>query len=147
MKYFFFFGLFSLTTDKTFFFFNFYNPVKEQEPENWIQCEHDTCMKWRKIPMEVDVETLPEPWYCSMNQWDSSKCTCNAIEETWDTNALDDYNYKKEEIQILKQGEKIDLFCTNKGGWSEAKVMETRTKEDENATMEVHCHYLVRLDI
>ena len=104
-------------------------------------------MKWRKIPMEVDVETLPEPWYCSMNQWDSSKCTCNAIEETWDTNALDDYNYKKEEIQILKQGEKIDLFCTNKGGWSEAKVMETRTKEDENATMEVHCHYLVRLDI
>ena len=55
-----------------------------QEPENWIQCEHVTCMKWRKIPMGVNVDTLPEPWYCSMNQWDSSQCTCNAIEDTWD---------------------------------------------------------------
>ncbi|XP_078067613.1 MORC family CW-type zinc finger protein 4 isoform X2 [Mustelus asterias] len=31
----------------------------------WVQCE--TCMKWRKLPAEVDPESLPENWYCNMN--------------------------------------------------------------------------------
>ncbi|XP_059833095.1 MORC family CW-type zinc finger protein 3-like [Hypanus sabinus] len=31
----------------------------------WVQCE--TCMKWRKLPPEVDPESLPENWYCNMN--------------------------------------------------------------------------------
>jgi hypothetical protein len=114
--------------------------VKQQEPENWIQCEHDTCMKWRKIPMNVDASTLPEPWYCNMNQWDSNKCSCDAPEETYDDDQ--DYQYVKEEMQTLSVGEKIDLFCTQKGGWSQAVVKETR-QTGQNCPMEVLCHYLV----
>jgi hypothetical protein len=29
----------------------------------WVQCA--TCMKWRLLPHDIDVETLPEAWYCS----------------------------------------------------------------------------------
>ena len=115
--------------------------VKEQVPENWIQCEHDTCMKWRKIPIQVDVSALPEPWYCSMNQWDSTKCFCDAVEDSYDNDQ--DYQYVKEEIQSVKVGEKIDLFCQLKGGWSEASVKETRTNE-VTGIVEAFCHYMVR---
>ncbi|XP_060688723.1 MORC family CW-type zinc finger protein 3 [Hemiscyllium ocellatum] len=31
----------------------------------WAQCE--TCMKWRKLPPEIDPDSLPENWYCNMN--------------------------------------------------------------------------------
>ena len=115
--------------------------MKEQIPENWIQCEHETCMKWRQIPIEVDVTTLPEPWYCSMNQWDASKCNCNAKEDTYDDDQ--EYNYVKEELQTVKIGEKIDLFCQLKGGWSEAVVKDTRQHET-TGVMEALCHYMVR---
>jgi hypothetical protein len=115
--------------------------VKEQVPENWIQCEHDACMKWRKIPIQVDVSALPEPWYCSMNQWDSTKCSCDAVEDSYDNDQ--DYQYVKEEIQSVKVGEKIDLFCQLKGGWSEASVKETRTNEG-TGIVEAFCHYMVR---
>uniref|UniRef100_UPI00398E8413 MORC family CW-type zinc finger protein 4-like isoform X2 n=1 Tax=Pristiophorus japonicus TaxID=55135 RepID=UPI00398E8413 len=33
--------------------------------QSWVQCE--TCMKWRKLPPEVDPDSLPENWYCNMN--------------------------------------------------------------------------------
>ena len=117
--------------------------VKEIQPENWIQCEHDTCMKWRKIPVEIDVTTLPEPWYCTMNKWDPLKCACNAAEDTYDDD--NEYQYVKEDIsQTIMPGEKIDLFCTQKGGWSEATVKETRKVEGkDDDSMEAFCHYLV----
>jgi hypothetical protein len=115
--------------------------VKEQVPENWIQCEHETCMKWRKIPIDVDVSKLPEPWYCSMNQWDPSKSSCNAVEDSYDDDQ--EYKYVKEEKTTVQIGEKIDLFCQLKGGWSEAAVKDTRINQD-TGSLEALCHYLVR---
>jgi hypothetical protein len=37
---------------------------------HWVQCENAECNKWRKLPQLVDVDALPEKWYCSMNLWD-----------------------------------------------------------------------------
>ena len=34
--------------------------------------------------MDVDLSTLENPWYCSMNRWDSSKNSCNAREDRYD---------------------------------------------------------------
>jgi hypothetical protein len=48
----------------------------------WVQCERKNCKKWRKLPAHVDVETLPEKWYCEMNSWDPERATCDASEET-----------------------------------------------------------------
>lgn len=49
-------------------------------PSQWVQC--DKCTKWRSIPGSVDMDTLPEQWYCSMNKWDSSRRSCTVKEET-----------------------------------------------------------------
>lgn len=44
---------------------------KEEEDEDkkaqWVLC--DRCAKWRKLPAEVDPESLPETWECSMMTW------------------------------------------------------------------------------
>ena len=32
----------------------------------WVAC--DLCGKWRSLPGEVDLSSLPEQWYCSMNK-------------------------------------------------------------------------------
>lgn len=45
----------------------------------WVQC--DTCGKWRKLPLNVAADSLPEQWYCSMNEWDTERNTCDAEEE------------------------------------------------------------------
>ena len=78
-----------------------------------------------------------------MNKWDPLKCACNAAEDTYDDD--NEYQYVKEDIsQTIMPGEKIDLFCTQKGGWSEATVKETRKVEGkDDDSMEAFCHYLV----
>lgn len=45
----------------------------------WVQC--DKCRKWRSIPNHVDMESLPESWYCGMNQWDATHNDCRQAEE------------------------------------------------------------------
>jgi len=48
---------------------------------NWVMCNHTDCGKWRKIPSNVDVDNLPEQWYCTDNVWDSLHNCCDADEE------------------------------------------------------------------
>jgi hypothetical protein len=31
----------------------------------WVAC--DKCSKWRRIPGDIDLSSLPEEWYCTMN--------------------------------------------------------------------------------
>ena len=45
----------------------------------WVAC--DLCTKWRKLPIDVDKDTLPEQWYCTMNIWDPHRNTCDEPEE------------------------------------------------------------------
>lgn len=49
------------------------------EIDNWVQCK--SCSKWRCIPNSVDMESLPEHWYCKDNP-DLSRNTCEAPEQT-----------------------------------------------------------------
>ena len=53
-------------------------PVPEAAPQ-WVQC--DGCQKWRRLPAHVDVASLPERWFCSMNRWDSQRSQCSDPEE------------------------------------------------------------------
>jgi hypothetical protein len=55
-----------------------------QAVANWVQCENPNCLKWRKVPWHVDVDALPETFYCFDNKWDSKANTCEAPEDTWD---------------------------------------------------------------
>ena len=55
-----------------------------QAVANWVQCEDPKCLKWRKLPWHVDVDLLPEQFYCKDNVWNPSRQTCDATEDDWD---------------------------------------------------------------
>ena len=50
----------------------------------WVQCENPDCLKWRKIPWHVDIDLLPEHFFCKDNKWNPSKRSCDAPEDDWD---------------------------------------------------------------
>lgn len=52
---------------------------KEQPQQEWAQC--DNCAKWRRLPLGVDVASLPERWLCHMNEGAPRRGACNAPEE------------------------------------------------------------------
>jgi len=49
-----------------------------------VQCERAECRKWRRLPLDVDPESLPDLWVCSMNTWDPRFASCAAEEEDVD---------------------------------------------------------------
>ena len=49
-----------------------------QEKLKWAQC--DRCGTWRRLPPHVDVDRLPERWFCEMNIWDAARARCDAPE-------------------------------------------------------------------
>lgn len=44
--------------------------------KQWAQC--DSCLKWRKLPVDV---LIPSKWTCMENFWDQSRCSCAAPNE------------------------------------------------------------------
>ena len=50
----------------------------------WVQCENPDCLKWRRIPWHVDIDLLPEKFYCKDNQWEPSRMSCDVPEDDWD---------------------------------------------------------------
>jgi hypothetical protein len=51
---------------------------------NWVQCENPACQKWRKVPWNIDVDMLPEQFFCKDNFWNSKSSSCDAPEDEWD---------------------------------------------------------------
>ena len=68
----------------------------------WVQCERQTCKKWRKLPGSVDMSTLPETWYCEMNKWDPDRAYCGGPEET-------DSEGKKIREKGLDGGDEVEI--------------------------------------
>jgi len=55
-----------------------------QAVSHWVQCERPDCLKWRKLPWFVDVDALPETFYCSDNKWNPAANSCDVPEDKWD---------------------------------------------------------------
>ena len=81
---------------------------------NWVQCDNPQCMKWRRLPWHVDVNTLPESFKCEDNIWEMSKATCDADEDKWDELAEQTLSaiLKKEDIIV---GRELDVYIEEKG--------------------------------
>ena len=72
-----------------------------QAVANWVQCEDSKCLKWRKLPWHVDVDLLPEKFYCKDNIWNPNRQTCDATEDDWD---MDDAPIKFDSNQNFEVG-------------------------------------------
>lgn len=59
---------------------HFETSFDKSEREPWVQC--DRCQKWRLLPRNVPMESLPERWYCELNKYDPKRNNCNAPEQT-----------------------------------------------------------------
>lgn len=51
----------------------------QDEEAKWVQC--DACEKWRIVPKEFDLDTMPEQWFCHMNTWNVEVASCVVPEE------------------------------------------------------------------
>ena len=40
---------------------------KELENDAWIQCERETCLKWRRVTAEIAERYENDPWFCEFN--------------------------------------------------------------------------------
>lgn len=52
---------------------------KDATDAKWVQC--DSCKKWRTVPKAIDLNAMPERWYCEMNTWDAAFASCAVDEE------------------------------------------------------------------
>ena len=76
---------------------------------SWAQCE--ACDKWRKLPLTVDVDSLPDQWYCSLNVWeDAEKNKCSAPQESPATDEVDAQSLKRPLV-----GHASDSDCSDDG--------------------------------
>ncbi|XP_043105451.1 MORC family CW-type zinc finger protein 3a isoform X2 [Puntigrus tetrazona] len=79
--------------------------IPKRPDQNWVQC--DECMKWRKLPDGIDMNKLPEKWFCRFNP-DPQFRRCEDPEEAEDS---EDENsdclkeYKQHEKNLKKQQE------------------------------------------
>lgn len=56
------------------------------DPWQWVCC--DGCGKWRKLPLHVNLDELPEQWFCSMNIWDTVQNHCDYPEPDNETKTV-----------------------------------------------------------
>lgn len=53
---------------------------EEEGVSMWVQCENESCQKWRKISTEEAKNLKDSAWYCWLNR-DPRYNTCSAEEQ------------------------------------------------------------------
>ncbi|KAL7541614.1 hypothetical protein ACHAXR_011069, partial [Thalassiosira sp. AJA248-18] len=99
-----------------------------QAVANWVQCENPNCLKWRKLPWHVDVDLLPENFFCKDNVWNRKSQTCDASEDEWD---MEDAPIKFDtKDYTFEVGVWFDVQREGKVGYHEAQVVDVDFKSN-----------------
>ncbi len=76
----------------------------------WVQC--DKCHTWRRLPWNIDADSLSDNWHCALNTWDSEKSMCGVEGDAWDPDCEDITNAEGgEDNSTLNIGDNRDIFC------------------------------------
>lgn len=104
----------------------------------WVQC--DSCGKWRILPDDVKVSSLPNKWYCHMNVYDPKRSSCTAPEQS-PKQALKERKKARKRAKRMEQVEvestqedlkKEKLLATPVNSPKPAKVVKSGVKVKEN---------------
>ncbi|CAJ1896278.1 unnamed protein product [Cylindrotheca closterium] len=134
---------------------------------NWVQCENPDCLKWRKLPWHVDIDTLADKFYCKDNIWNPQSASCEAPVDVWDErtdglvdadgsapiavpiaapdeevsedSASDEDSTHGLEAADFKVGARFDVMNTAKSKWIVGVVVKI---QDYKGRIEVKFHFL-----
>lgn len=112
-----------------------------ERPTAWVQCEK--CLKWRRVPFHVNVDSLPEQWYCEQNTWDLEKASCSIPQDKFDSEKEATLLTDCTEVEPVNQGDWKDVYCLRNEVYYEAKAIKFRTvkgKDGEDIT-EIKFHF------
>jgi len=93
-----------------------------EQPTDWVQCE--TCLKWRRLPWHVDVESLEAPWECSFATWEGGEASCDRPQDAYDPSREGTLEYKAHLQHDLAIGDELDVFCLTNEVFYEARVVD-----------------------
>jgi hypothetical protein len=129
-----------------------------QAVAKWVQCENEDCLKWRRLPFFVDLDVLPEQFFCKENVWNPKAQSCDAQEDTWDQNDANVQNggvakdsdkqmmaYEEEgnegrqaELAKYEIGSRFDIMRVGKNYYCTGEVVDSDFKSD---TKKVKLHF------
>ena len=106
---------------------------------SWVQCDNPKCMKWRKLPWYVDLETLPDKFVCADNKWEPAKASCEAEEDEFDVTlekTVDDEPLVK--FDDLKVGMQYDVIYEE--NVKQYRVAEVIAVEEDGMVLVFFCN-------
>ena len=112
----------------------FDNILPPELPTAWVQCENKTCRKWRRVAWNVDVESLPETWECSMNSWDPENATCDAPQDSYDPDRESILCFETSELdreQFVINSWR-DVYCIRNRIYYEAQVKGIKESKNQH---------------
>ncbi|CAH0479832.1 unnamed protein product [Peronospora belbahrii] len=89
---------------------------EEGNEAKWVQC--DSCKKWRTVPRDFDLDTMPKHWYCNMNTWDERYASCAVAEEVVKTNISPQAGKRRYK---LKRSKSAATSTGDDGGYSSSE--------------------------
>jgi hypothetical protein len=111
-----------------------------EENTGWVQC--DACMKWRRVPWNVNTDDLPDEWYCKDNFWDAAEiATCDADQDVFNPDKESTVFDVESAPEPCEVGDLKDVFCMRNEVFYEAKVMQLRASKTEGEPAEALFHF------
>eukprot|EP00794_Sanderia_malayensis_P000413 gene413-1048_t len=100
--------------------------------QKWVQCDNRNCLKWRMLPDSVDLDKLPEKWYCKdhpLEEWRS----CDVPEHLEIEAKVKPYTKEiKRQLEKEKKQKRQSLRSDDKATSDIASLAEKSKKELEN---------------
>ncbi|XP_065057252.1 MORC family CW-type zinc finger protein 3-like isoform X2 [Rhopilema esculentum] len=111
--------------------------------QKWVQCDNMNCLKWRILPDNTNLDSLPDKWYCKdhpLEEWRS----CDIPEKLEDKEeTITPYKkevtkqMKKEQQQKRKQTENSSKLATELQQMVEKKEQELEEEKRKRSQNEI----------
>lgn len=119
------------------------NNLAPEKVNEWVQC--DLCSKWRRIPWDVNVESLPDSWNCFLSTWNPEYAYCEYPQDAFDPDKENIVDYSLQDgdsSSLCELNKKIDVFCLTNEIYYEAKIIKRRPGCEVGLPDQVLCHFI-----